>query len=446
MASASGGTDYGPDDDGSRFRTLDTGCFPPIEKRQRKRNITVIDPRTGFVLLDKQLGEFWIVKSADNRSLEKVSCFFLGKALTNHIGDGHVTKRLRDGSLLVKCKNDTQTKKLLNLRHTLLGETYKVTVEENVKLNSVQGVVYCWDSKYLSEEEILEGLQDEKVIEVRKVKRMVSGVLTNTALCILTFKRSILPESIKFGFHEVLVKEYIPAPFRCFNCFRFGHSKKVCKNDRVCANCSLKFDENHECKTPTKCVNCHGAHNSTDKSCPRYVRENSIQKIKTQDKITYFEARNKFQSFYPRDNKLPSTIGAQNHTYAEITASTSNSTKKPFTFTAKQTPTDNISTRPNNTQPKENSALPSNITKKIIDQSNNDNILLESQNILSSAETSQSHAPKSTNNHKKSTVSPAQSPKTQRNTRSNKYSLSPSGGAIRKYSNVFDHSDMDETI
>lgn len=55
--------------------------------------------------------------------------------------------RLRDGTLLVKSNNDKQAKALLNFNNILFGNTYKVKVVEHNTLNTVQGLVYCWDSK-----------------------------------------------------------------------------------------------------------------------------------------------------------------------------------------------------------------------------------------------------------------------------------------------------------
>lgn len=451
MASASGGTDYVPLEQGSRFRSLDSD-FPPILRKQRKRNITNIDPRTGFVLADKVLGEFFVMKNIDkSASFEKVSPFFINKALNNHIGDGHITKRIRDGSLLIKCKNDTQTQKLLNLDQQIFGNTYKVSVQEHTQLNSVQGLIYCWDAKFLSEDEILDGLQDEKVIDVHKIKKKVNGVLTNTALCILTFKRSILPTSIHFGFHEVLVKQYIPNPLRCLNCFRFGHSRKSCKNERVCANCSQSFHEPNECNSPTKCVNCLGTHNNWNKNCPKYVRESGIQKIKTQDKISYFEARKKFIEFYPR-SEIPVTGSlTQNQTYSEAT--TNASSNKPLSLSKPRVTQFHGATKTNSTQsynPNEKLTeirSPSNTKNTkynptITLSNDNTNMIITDTQIINSKNThteTQAHSSeRSTNNED----SKGQSPQIQRKTRSStsntpnsthlSRSLTPSGGAINK--------------
>lgn len=302
MTSASGGTSCGPMDRGSRFRGLDDYTeYPEIQtkkKRLHNNNNECIDPKTGFAVTEKLYAEFYIVeRSEENKSFEQVSPFFIEKALTSHIGPHHETKRLRNGTLLVKCKNDKQAKLLLNFNNTLFGNTFKVKVTEHASLNTVQGLIYCWDSKYLSEEEIIEGLAEQKVIAVRKIKRKVGANLVDTALCILTFKRSQLPISIKFGFHSVLVKPYIPNPLRCMNCFRFGHTRKNCKKDRICAMCSESFHDPDICVSGSRCVNCKGAHTNWSKECPHFVREMGIQTIKVQEKLSYIEAKKKYDSF-----------------------------------------------------------------------------------------------------------------------------------------------------
>lgn len=444
MASASGGTDYGPFDNGSRYRNLDCD-FPPIQKKQRKRIFTAVDPRTGFVLVDKVFGEFYVMKNIDkSASFEKVSPFFINKALNNHIGDGHVTKRIRDGSLLIKCKNDIQTQKLINLDQQIFGNTYKVSVAEHTQLNSVQGLVYCYDAKFLSEDEIREGLQDEKVIDVQKIKKKVNGVLTNTALCILTFKRSVLPTSIHFGFHEVLVKQYIPNPLRCLNCFRFGHSRKTCKNDRVCANCSESFHEPNECSTPTKCVNCQGNHNNWNKNCPRYVRESGIQKIKTQEKISYFEAKKKFVTFYPRSDESSALLTTQSKSYAQATASATTNTQSKNTPVKRQAVMTNTKEK-NSTEIRSPTITnPHKSNKKNQYNDDNTNMVIPETHSTTDSQTIQTEQDAHSCEQNTNEVKSAQLPLSLYQTRSS-YSLSPTSGAIRKTTAISAETEMDAT-
>lgn len=296
MATASGGTDHNPNR-GSRFRGLDDiHQFPENKTKKKRHNNDLVDPKTGFKVAEKMFGEYYILERIDSESdFEKVSPFFVEKALTSSVGANHETKLLRNGTLLVKCKNDKQAAQLLKLNNTLFGNTYKVKVTEHSSLNTVQGLIYCKASRFLSEEEILEGLQEQKVVAVRKIKRKVGDNLVDTNLCILTFKLSILPPDIKFGHYHVLVETYIPSPLRCLNCFRFGHTRKHCKNDRICALCSNQFHES-ACLTGSRCINCKGIHSNWSKECPYYKREVSIQTIKVQQKISYYEAKKKFDS------------------------------------------------------------------------------------------------------------------------------------------------------
>lgn len=146
-----------------------------------------------------------------------------------------------------------------------LGNDYNVKVREHGFLNECQGMIHCHDAKYMTEEEIIEGLTDQKqkVVKVFKIRKMINGVLVDTPLCILTFKSSQLPEKIKFGFHSCIVTRYIPSPMKCKNCFRYGHSKKFCTRETLCVLCSKPVHEPNPCVDPKiACVNCPEVHDN----------------------------------------------------------------------------------------------------------------------------------------------------------------------------------------
>lgn len=300
---ATGGPGYGPGDFGSRYRHLDYASdYPELKhKKSKPNNNKVIDNKTGFEVLS--FPEFYIMSRNDENkelNLNKVNPFYIETALNQQAGPGTDTKRLKDGTLLIKCKNEQQAKKLLSIQK--LGSEYNVTVKEHGFLNETQGMIYCHDAKYLSEEEILNGLQaqKQKVTSVYKMKKMEKGILTPTPMCILTFKSTQLPESIKFGFLRVNVERYIPNPMKCKNCFEYGHSKKYCKNDRLCLHCSLPFHEPTPCNvSKPKCVNCNDEHDNKSKKCEKYLREYGIQKIKVIDRLSYIESKRKFNALYP---------------------------------------------------------------------------------------------------------------------------------------------------
>jgi len=92
-------------------------------------------------------GKYLIIARSDNNndgSLAKVSPFTLKKIIDVTVG-GVVEecKKLRDGNILIKTKNQTQTDKLLNLK--MISGDIPVTVSEHRSLNTCKGVIYCPD-------------------------------------------------------------------------------------------------------------------------------------------------------------------------------------------------------------------------------------------------------------------------------------------------------------
>nr|CAH7751098.1 unnamed protein product [Callosobruchus chinensis] len=53
------------------------------------------------------------------------------------------------------------------------------------------------------------------------------------------------------------------------------------------------------CQTPITCINCGGPHSARAKNCPRYEIEMAIQRCKTLEKLSYFEARKKIERQTP---------------------------------------------------------------------------------------------------------------------------------------------------
>lgn len=307
MATASGGSGFDPGDKGSRYRLLynekiqtsNPRDFPALKHKQpNKHEQHGIDRRTGFAVYE--FAEFYIMKREDQGTdLSSVSPFYIEAAIKNQAGDGAMVKRLKDGTLLIRAKSEAQTKRLLAIKK-LGNHEYNVSVKEHGSLNETQGIIYCRDSIFLTEQEIEDGLnaQNQKVSKVYKMKKMHNKVLVDSGLCIITFKSTNLPENIKFGFLQINVDTYIPNPMKCKNCFRFGHTKKKCNGNRVCVSCSESFHEPTTC-SDIKCINCGGLHTNTSKECPIYKREHEIQKIKVLERISYIDAKRKYAGLYP---------------------------------------------------------------------------------------------------------------------------------------------------
>ena len=67
------------------------------------------------------------------------------------------------------------------------------------------------------------------------------------------------------------MKGYQLGFIQCYNCYRFGHPSKFCKENKICSVCSSA--EHGECSSPAKCINCSQAHSSLDKNCQEYKLE-----------------------------------------------------------------------------------------------------------------------------------------------------------------------------
>jgi hypothetical protein len=242
-----------------------------------------------------------------NIGFKNVSPFLIRKALENDTHSGVESANVqRDGTLTVHCKTARAATKVATLSR--FGHV-KCEAKMHQQLNSSKGVVYCPEFRFLSEEEILDGLKSQGVTAIQRMKRRKPGEIIGspefTGLAFLTFNKTMPPTEIKVGYLNVEVKEFIPDPMRCYNCLKFGHTKKFCKGEEICGNCAqkshidrLKFNE--KCKRDTKCANCgDNQHNAFSRDCPAWKFEKEIQIVKHQKKITFFNARKEVEARNP---------------------------------------------------------------------------------------------------------------------------------------------------
>ncbi|GFT73770.1 uncharacterized protein TNCV_1327711 [Trichonephila clavipes] len=160
--------------------------------------------------------------------------------------------------------------------------------------------------------EILDGFSDQGVIQVRRITIKKDNSVIPTKHLILTFNRPKLPTTIKAGYLNCKIRPYIPNPLRCFKCQRFGHSQNSCRGQLTCSRCAAVGHSSTDCTLEPKCINCSQIHTADSKLCPKWKTEKEIQAIKTNNNITYVEARKLI---------VPQT----SHTYAQA-AKSSNKT------------------------------------------------------------------------------------------------------------------------
>lgn len=188
----------------------------------------------------------------------------------------------------LKVRNPTQMEKLLKMTELIDGT--KVAVKPHPNLNISKCVISCFDLINLEENDILDEIKSQGVIRVQRITRNENGNRVNTSALILTFNKVIFPQHVKIGLLRVATRPYFPNPLLCYSCFRFGHPRIRCPGPQRCSNCSNEH-QSEQCNADAHCLNCKGTHRPTNRTCPTYLLEKEIIKIKVQENITYPEAR-----------------------------------------------------------------------------------------------------------------------------------------------------------
>lgn len=260
----------------------------------------------------KQVGSWpsWLLIDAadESRPLSGLSPFAIAKGIKGLSGEPKSITKLRNGSLLVECA--TQLHSNMLLKSTSLIDR-PIRVSPHRTLNSSKGVIRCRDLRGVSEAEMKTELASQGVTDVYRVLVRKGEERVPTDTFFLTFCKTTLPRSIKVGYLQVTVSLYVPSPLRCFKCQKFGHVRDRCKEEEKCGVCSKAVHEG-ECNSPALCVNCGGNHPSSSKNCPTWHKEKEIQRIKTEQRIPFFEARKIIEAQQPR----------QGMSYASVVKST----------------------------------------------------------------------------------------------------------------------------
>ena len=232
---------------------------------------------------------FLVVEACQNgERLTRISPFAISKAIKGSAGDAKTIKKMRAGTLLVEVEKRQHSKGLLNMK-TLAGTPVKVSPHRS--LNSSKGVIRSWDLVGTSEKEITDELSEIGVTEVNHIKIKRNGAIIETSTFVLAFDQPTPPTTIKCGYLNIKVEDYIPTPMRCYTCQKFGHKSNKCSSQPSCGICSQKGHPTEGCKKAPHCTNCAGDHPAFSKKCPRFIEEKEIQTICIKQKISFPEAR-----------------------------------------------------------------------------------------------------------------------------------------------------------
>lgn len=163
-----------------------------------------------------------------------------------------------------------------------------------------KGVIRMVDTQF-SEEYLKDAIKSTH--EVVSVKRMTRKVINQDKtveyrprqVIIVTFLGSSLPQTVRINLVNFEVSNYIYPVVQCFNCYRYGHTSRLCRSNTRCKSCPNSHDGNDSddvCSgVDPYCIHCHTReHSSTSKDCPEYKKQFGIKKIMATDNITFKEA------------------------------------------------------------------------------------------------------------------------------------------------------------
>ncbi|GFX46779.1 uncharacterized protein TNCV_4039271 [Trichonephila clavipes] len=220
--------------------------------------------------------------------MSKKSPFAIHKVLIGIGGKPKSVKRLRSGDLLIETSSALQTKSFL-LAKSFLDSP--ITISPHKTLNSCRGVISESDLLTTPDAEILDRFSDQGVIQVRRITIKKDNSVIPTKHLILTFNRPKLPTTIKAGYLNCKIHPYIPNPLHCFRCQRFGHSQTSCRGQLTCSRCASAGHSSTDCTLEPKCINCSQSHPSNSQLCPKWKLKKKIQEIRTNNNISYIEAK-----------------------------------------------------------------------------------------------------------------------------------------------------------
>ena len=121
-----------------------------------------------------------------------------------------------------------------------------------------------------------------KILEVRGIK---ARALTTHSV-ILTFMGSVLPGKVYLEYLALNVQLYVPWPFRCFKCPRFGHVRDKCRVEVRYPTCGGPHEVG-DCVQDMKYCNCGGIHLDGFKGCVVYQKSQVVLRIKMVDHLSY---------------------------------------------------------------------------------------------------------------------------------------------------------------
>lgn len=229
-----------------------------------------------------------VIKFKEGNELNNVSLSALTCGLKKSVGEVEMAKILRDGRLLIKCKDIGQRDKAMRVQSICNKSVSEARLfGEGRRARGVISGIPLGEKL----EDLKKNIKGGTVVEVKRLKMNKNGEKVDSTSVLLEFQEEKLPPRVMIGFMSFSVREFIPPPVRCYKCQRYGHIAKVCKGKQRCGKCA----GNHEygqCgdNVVRKCCNCGGDHTAAYGGCPIRKKAVEVQQVRVEHNLTYAEA------------------------------------------------------------------------------------------------------------------------------------------------------------
>ena len=268
-----------------RTATPDTTLTTPTLPLETAATTIRTDARPAARTRPDQVTPLCLVVSVEDRTM-KLSPFQIHEALKK-FHPRNTDPRYAEGKIEVELSNESDAKKLLastslEIRSTNRHLSIPIRVSPHASKNSSRGVISCRDLCDVPDDEILEGLQDQGVIQVKRLLRKGESRSSDSGTFLIHFAGKTLPEKVRVGWMSIKVRPFTPNPVRCFKCQVFGHVANKCRGEERCGRCAEHGHKSTACKALTpKCAGCGENHEAWSPHCPKLTEAKQTQKNRT---------------------------------------------------------------------------------------------------------------------------------------------------------------------
>ena len=266
--------------------------------RANRRVVGEVGQTESFWREEENLGSYLSVKLKSGQPMKSKGWPWIQMCIRGVLGEDKVAKAnfLNDGKLLLKTKDTRQTERLLKAGK--FGDE-ECLIEREERLNQSRGTIHATDLMDVSEDEIVQGLEEFGVVAARRFTRRVGTRTEKTPVILLTFNRPTCPKRLHLDYVSYEVRCHIPNPLMCLNCGRYGHMRAQCRSETACLTCG---DKKHDGTCAQRCMHCNeNTHSCLSKQCPLWIKEKTICEIKVTKEVSYAHARH----LYERESQPP---------------------------------------------------------------------------------------------------------------------------------------------